>query len=334
MSILSISVFEFLNYVCFNHTTYEEIYKYIYRETTFDELGYIMFKDQLDLWKEGIINEEIRRRELNFIESLEKDSILEDYRKQHKLFDRNLSSVEHVLDHGIDSKIKYTPKRTFLSEDDKNRVLTLLDYTEPLINGLPVMDGNDYAGEILNSDKMERGSKIIKELYDKYKDFQFDVKVLNHPFSYSHRLSAFEHLFDLYNNKVRFIIELITSEPDKNSEKSNPIKKERYKTFADIFTVINWDKYLRALTECTPRLLEYDETNNAYKFIGNKQKEKGCIAQYFKQLKAKGIIDSNINRNELAKVLSNSLSNYKISGASIDNESETYKKIYEKQLFS
>lgn len=88
------------------------------------------------------------------------------------------------------------------------------------------------------------------------------------------------------------------------------------------------------MTECTPRLLEYDETNNAYKFIGNKQKEKGCIAQYFKQLKAKGIIDSNINRNELAKVLSNSLSNYKISGASIDNESETYKKIYEKQLFS
>lgn len=112
------------------------------------------------------------------------------------------------------------------------------------------------------------------------------------------------------------------------------IAPKEYKSFIDIFTVKDWDKHLRILTECTPRLLEYDETSNAYKFVGSEKKEKGCIAQYFKQLKAKGIIDSNVNRNELAKVLSNCLLNFKISGASIDNESEQYKKIYEKQLFN
>ncbi|MBD8001064.1 hypothetical protein [Phocaeicola faecium] len=334
MNIISISVSEFLNYVCFNPTKYEEMYKYIYRETTFDELGCSLFSSQLNLWKEEIINEEIRRRELSFIESLERDSILEDYRKRHKLFDTNLSTVEYILNHGVDSKIEYTPKHTCLSEYDRNRVLTFLDYTEPLINGLPVMDGNDYAGEILDSGKMERGAQIIKELHDEYKDFQFDVKVLNHPFRYSNRLSAFENLFDLYNNRVQFIIELIKPSLDKNSEKSDSTKKKQYKNFADIFTTTDWNKYLMALTECTPRLLEYDETNNAYKFIGNEKNEKGCIAQYFKQLKAKGIIDRNINRNELAKVLNNSLLNYKISGSSIDNESEQYKEIYEKQLFN
>lgn len=88
------------------------------------------------------------------------------------------------------------------------------------------------------------------------------------------------------------------------------------------------------MTECTPPLLEYDEASNAYKFVGNKKTEKGCIAQYFKQLKARGKIDSNINRDELAKVLSNCLLDFKISGASIDNESEKYKTIYEKQLFN
>ncbi len=120
----------------------------------------------------------------------------------------------------------------------------------------------------------------------------------------------------------------------KENYKEKVIQHNEFNTFADIFTVKDWDKYLRILTECTPRLLEYDEMGNAYKFIGNKKKEKGCIAQYFKQLKAKGIINNNINRDELAKVLSNCLIDYKISGSSIDNESEQYKKIYERQLFN
>lgn len=135
----------------------------------------------------------------------------------------------------------------------------------------------------------------------------------------------------IYNEYKKQLSEIWEKE---YSKKITMTTNKVFNTFADIFTVPDWNKYLRALTECTPRLLEYDEANNAYKFIGNEKKEKGCIAQYFKQLKAKGIIDSNINRNELAKVLSNSLLNYKISGASIDNESEQYKKIYEKQLFN
>ena len=135
----------------------------------------------------------------------------------------------------------------------------------------------------------------------------------------------------IYNEYKKQLNEIWEKE---NSKEITMLSNKGFKTFADIFTVTDWDKYLKALTECTPRLLEYDGTNNAYKFIGNEKKEKGCIAQYFKQLKAKGIIDRNINRNVLAEVLSNSLLNYKISGASIDNESEQYKKIYEKQLFN
>ncbi|MCI6415132.1 MAG: hypothetical protein MR848_15430 [Butyricimonas virosa] len=134
----------------------------------------------------------------------------------------------------------------------------------------------------------------------------------------------------IYNEYKKQLNEIWTKE----NYKEKTIQHNECYTFADIFTVKDWDKYIRALTECTPRLLEYDEIHNAYKFVGNEKKEKGCIAQYFKQLKMKGIINNNINRNELARVLSNCLLNYKISGASIDNESEQYKKIYEKQLFN
>ena len=136
--------------------------------------------------------------------------------------------------------------------------------------------------------------------------------------------------FSIYNEYKTQLNKIWTKE----NYKEKVIQHNEFNTFADIFTVKDWDKYLRILTECTPRLLEYDEMGNAYKFIGNKKKEKGCIAQYFKQLKAKGIINNNINRDELAKVLSNCLIDYKISGSSIDNESEQYKKIYERQLFN
>lgn len=329
--LISLQVDKFLNYVCYNPTTYEEMYEYIYRSTDFDEFGISIFNAQIAIWKEEIIKKEIEKSEF-FI--FEVDDIFEYIKQKSKLFSTNFNTVEQILSHGIDAKMEYTPKRTALFEEDRHRVSTILDYVEPLINGLPVMDGNDYAGEILDSEKMERGATIIQDLYNEYKDFQFDVKALNHPYGFTHRLSVFEHLFDLYNNRVRFIIELINYDSNNESEKTNSTTRKHYNTFADIFTVKDWNKYLTPLTQCTPRLLEYNETDNVYKFIGNKKKEQGCIAQYFKQLKAKGIINSNVNRDELAKVLSTNLQNFKISGSSIDNNSKQYEEIYEKQLFN
>lgn len=328
---ISLQVNEFLNYVCHNPTTYEEMYKYIYRDTDFEDFSISMFDAQISIWKEEIIKKEIEKSEFLIFEV---DDIFEYIKQKNKLFSINFNTVEQILNHGIDAKVKYTPKRSALFEEDGNRVSTILDYVEPLINGVPAMDGNDYAGEIFDSDKMERGATIIQDLYNEYKDFQFDVKVLNRPYGFIHRLSVFEHLFDLYNNRVRFIIELINYDSNKESEKTNSITRKQYNTLADIFTVKEWDEYLKPLTQCSPRLLEYDKANNVYKFIGNKKKEQGCIAQYFKQLKAKGIIDSNVNRDELAKVLSTNLQNFKISGSSIDNNSKQYEEIYEKQFFN
>lgn len=333
MEIISLKVNEFLNYVCHNPTTYDEICSYIYRETHLDELGYEMFDTQVSMWKDAVIEEEICKPDCPFF-PFEEDDIFESIKQKSKLFSTNFDIVNHILSQGIDESKKYTPKHFCLSEDDRNRVSTLLDYAEPLINGLPVMDGNDYAGEILDSDKMERGATLIQSLYEEYKDFQFDVKVLKHLQYYSHRLSVFEHLFDLYNNRARYIIELMAYIPDNQPKEADSNKKIRYKSFADIFTQKDWNEYLKPLTKCNPPLLAFEEKDKAYRFIGNEKTEKGCIAQYFKQLKVRGIIVSNINRGELAEVLSNCLLNFKISGASIDNESGRYKKIYEKQLFN
>lgn len=163
-------------------------------------------------------------------------------------------------------------------------------------------------------------------------DFNVDIMKLQHNAGLDIYYRGTASTCAIYNEYRKQLNEIWEKERHREAD-TTPTPK-RYKSFADIFTVKDWDKYLRALTECTPRLLEYDETNNTYKFVGSEKKEKGCIAQYFKQLKARGIIDSNINRNELANLLSNCLLNFKISGASIDNESEQYKKIYEKQLFN
>lgn len=113
---------------------------------------------------------------------------------------------------------------------------------------------------------------------------------------------------------------------------SDDMEKNQSESFSSIFTNKDWDKYLKSLTRCTPQLLTYDVERKMYRFVGNKKTERGCIGQYFKQLKAKGKIKNHVNRNELAKVLSNSLIDFSISGSSIDNESSRYKDTYENQL--
>ncbi len=113
-------------------------------------------------------------------------------------------------------------------------------------------------------------------------------------------------------------------------EKAKDEKKINTKTLQEIFIVENWQKYIDILTTCEPKLLRKE--NNNYKFIGNKKTQKGCIAQWFKTLKIKGIIDQSIDRGELASVLSSEIIDFSINGSTIDNVSTNYKTTFEKQL--
>ncbi len=99
------------------------------------------------------------------------------------------------------------------------------------------------------------------------------------------------------------------------------------KTFSDVFTSNDFAKYLNALVNCTPQLL-----NSNYEFVGNQKTQRGVIATWFKYLKSKGIIDQSLSRDELASVLTTQIKNYSIAGSSIDNESTLYKKTFEPQF--
>lgn len=103
-----------------------------------------------------------------------------------------------------------------------------------------------------------------------------------------------------------------------------------FQMFENIFTVSDWEKYVDILCNCTPPLLKKE--NEKYQFIGNKKTQKGCVAQWFKFLKLKGIVKATVNRDELAKVLGNEINNFKISGATIDNNSKTYERTFQDQL--
>lgn len=106
--------------------------------------------------------------------------------------------------------------------------------------------------------------------------------------------------------------------------------KQVYSSFSDIFNNDNWEKYIIPLTKCNPKLLE--KVGIKFKFIGNKKTQIGCVAGWFKFLKSKGIINQSASRDALANILTLEIENYKVSGATIDNISTTYKKIFQKQL--
>ena len=112
--------------------------------------------------------------------------------------------------------------------------------------------------------------------------------------------------------------------------KSTKNTNSTYHTFEQIFTIKDYTKYLDALIFCKPQLLKKE--NKKYIFIGNEKKHRGCLAQWFKDLKIKGIINQSINRNQLADVLKNEIGNFSISGSSIDNQSNTYNDTFEKQF--
>jgi len=181
------------------------------------------------------------------------------------------------------------------------------------------------------------------DLYSILKDFKEDV-ILNvesyHKYTYLKKIDIFpflnfvdEQLSKIKVIKLQMVPLSFTDDLDLPLENNSPIEFSQAETkdsFIEIFTVPDWQKYINALTICEPKLLVVE--GNKYKFVGNKKNQRGIVAQYFKFLKLKGIINSSIDRDKLAKVLTNEILDFTIVGSSIDNTSETYKKTFQNQL--
>ncbi len=204
MEVISLSVNEFLNYVCFQKATYEDMYKYIYRKTNFEKEEILKFKKETKDWIKQLENK--RLSGLDFFDILALDNMSEVIKKENPYLDAQLQIIEKILKNKNDPDIEYYPTLNILTTEDCDLVNAALHYVDPLLNGVPVMDGYDYLGEILNDEKMIKGAKIIQQLYERYKDFRFDILALDsHPSGY--RLHSFCYLFDTYDRRVRFILE-------------------------------------------------------------------------------------------------------------------------------
>jgi hypothetical protein len=114
---------------------------------------------------------------------------------------------------------------------------------------------------------------------------------------------------------------------DVNTTIDTPTDESIHQIFNE--DVKDWQKYFDVLTICEPKLLKKVEAG--YDFIGKQKNQRGLIGMWFKSLKLIGVIKADIDRDLLAKYLSNYIKDYKIGGSTIDSESNAYKKI-ESQL--
>lgn len=218
MKIIGLNVAEFLTYVCFNTTSYEDIYKYIYRQTNFDEVGIAGFKTEIEKWINRLISN--KRSQLDFYDSLATldDEVLEEIKNANPLIFIQLENIYKILEKGIDLDIHYSPLKRMLTEEDDNKVSAILKYTEPLLNGTIVKKESDYGVEILDDKKIIQGGRIIQQMYNEYKDFIFEVNAINvlhyTPIPVTslwveRRLNSFRTFFLTYEKEVRFILEIV-----------------------------------------------------------------------------------------------------------------------------
>jgi len=101
--------------------------------------------------------------------------------------------------------------------------------------------------------------------------------------------------------------------------------------FSDIFSVTDWGKYISALKNTDPPLI-----NDLNEFIGKPRLHKGVICSWIKHLQYKSIIRQSINRAQLSLVLNNEIKKLNLGkdGKTFDNESTEYTTVFEKQLLS
>ncbi|PLX08543.1 MAG: hypothetical protein C0596_06705 [Marinilabiliales bacterium] len=92
----------------------------------------------------------------------------------------------------------------------------------------------------------------------------------------------------------------------------------------------NYSDYINVLIKCEPPLLL--KSSEHYHYIWNNKTQKSCVGYYFNVLKRKGIVKPNLNRDVIAFVLSNCIKDFKISGPSVQNTSNTYSTVFEPQF--
>jgi|GEM_PF-5143796 len=86
-----------------------------------------------------------------------------------------------------------------------------------------------------------------------------------------------------------------------HKSKQSPEIKPTPKTFAEIFTVDDWRKYIDVLCEDEINLLK--KAGKGYNYIGRMRKDKGVICGWISTLQGKKIISADISRQNLASVL-------------------------------
>lgn len=151
---------------------------------------------------------------------------------------------------------------------------------------------------------------------------------------YNESKAVFEYLpqmdIDLLTNFFDAYLEYVHSTYINTKNRSSKHEEIVLKSLKDLFEGEIWEVYLDRLTECKPQLLTKGEYK--YKFVGNPKTQVGVVAAYFKYLKTKGILKQNLNRNSISEVLNDEIVNFKVSGSTIDNISNTYDKKFKKQL--
>jgi len=126
-------------------------------------------------------------------------------------------------------------------------------------------------------------------------------------------------------SKIRSDFMVIEVPVKEESESPN----ETSLAFKDIFTVLDWKKYIDALHEVDNPVID-----STYKFIGNPKKHKGVICSWIKELQSKGKIDKKYGRQQLAEVLNNEIQGLNLGkdGKTFDNVSIAYDTEYKGKL--
>ena len=106
-------------------------------------------------------------------------------------------------------------------------------------------------------------------------------------------------------------------------------KSVEIKELKEAFINKDWEKYLLPFQSTTPPIL-----STSWEFIGSKNKHKGVLCSWIKELQQKGVINSHINRSTLSRLLNQEIKNLNLGkdGKTFDNVSKEYVHNFKNQL--
>lgn len=254
---------------------------------------------------------------------------------------------------GDDTIKLYTPTLCFILSMNELEVYNLDAQKDETINGMRYLDTYTeayYKGIQHFEDEIKvnqnvlyaNAESIVKDLHHKYfhaKNSASSIgwqfvkksfpKLLNHKaiFEYGYFsgiVCKVDEMIIKYPNDFKTFDKCEIKEQEKGSQETEE------NNLSKLFSTSDWQKYFDALVHCTPPLLKFDD--DKYKFIGNKKTQRGIVGSWIKYLKSKGIVNVSLSRDEIAKILTENILDYSITGSTIDNASTTYQNKFESQL--